>query len=49
MHGKPFLPQPGNREWVTSIARISSSGWALPPCMGKVHINGWYEMNLPPN
>ena len=46
MTGKPFLVQPGNREWVTSIECINSGGWALPPCIifkGKVHIEGWYE------
>ena len=30
--GKPFLIQPGNHEWVTSIECINASGWALPPC-----------------
>ena len=46
MAGKPFLVQPGNREWVTSIECINSNGWALPPCIifkGKVHIEGWYQ------
>ena len=46
MVGKPFLVQPGNQEWVTSIECINSSGWALPPCVifkGKVHIEGWYQ------
>ncbi|ODM14985.1 hypothetical protein SI65_09480 [Aspergillus cristatus] len=46
MTGKPFLVQPGNREWVTSIECINSTGWALPPCIifkGKVHIKGWYQ------
>ena len=46
MVGKPFLIQPGNREWVTTIECINSSGWALPPCIifkGKVHIEGWYQ------
>ena len=44
--GKPFLIQPGNREWVTSIECINASGWALPPCIifkGKIHIEGWYQ------
>ena len=43
--GKPFLIQPGNHEWVTSIECINASGWALPPCIifkGKIHIEGWY-------
>ena len=46
MVGKPFLIQPGNWEWVTSIECVNSSGWALPPCIifkGKVHIEGWYQ------
>ena len=51
--GKPFLLQPGNREWVTSIEYISSNGWALPPCIifkGKVHMEAWYEdRKVPPD
>jgi hypothetical protein len=46
MLGRPFLVQPGNREWVTSIECINSTGWVLPPCIifkGKVHIEGWYQ------
>jgi hypothetical protein len=45
-YGKARLVQPGNREWVTSIECINSTGWALPPCIifkGKVHIEGWYQ------
>jgi len=45
-YGKAPLVQPGNREWVTSIECINSTGWALPPCIlfkGKVHIEGWYQ------
>ena len=45
-YGKASLIQPGNREWVTSIECINSTGWALPPCIifkGKVHIEGWYQ------
>ena len=52
MVGKPFLIQPGNREWVTSIECINSKGWALPPCLifkGKVHIEGWYQDKALPN
>ncbi|KAH8430991.1 uncharacterized protein LDX57_013069 [Aspergillus melleus] len=48
--GKPFLVQPGNREWVTSIECINAAGWALPPYLilkGAVHIEGWYESQLP--
>ncbi|BDD61273.1 hypothetical protein MAP00_009287 [Monascus purpureus] len=46
MVGKPFLVQPGNQEWVTTIECINSSGWVLPPCIifkGKTHVQGWYE------
>ena len=46
LYGKRQVIQPGNHEWVTSIEYISSTGWALPPCIifkGKVHIEGWYE------
>ncbi|KAJ8225492.1 hypothetical protein LV156_009112, partial [Aspergillus fumigatus] len=45
-YGKASVVQPGNREWVTSIECINSTGWVLPPCIifkGKVHIEGWYE------
>ena len=27
---RPKLLQPGNREWVTSIEAVNSTGWALP-------------------
>jgi hypothetical protein len=46
LYRKCQVIQPGNCEWVTSIECISSTGWALPPCIifkGKVHIEGWYE------
>ena len=53
MPGKPHLIQPGNREWVTTIECINSSGWSVPMCIifkGKVHIEGWYtENNIPGN
>jgi hypothetical protein len=45
MLSRPFLIQPGNREWVISIECVNSTGWVLPPCIifkGKVHIEGWY-------
>jgi hypothetical protein len=51
MYQKGLFVQPGNREWVTSIECINSTGWSLPPCIifkGKVHIEGWYqEPSLP--
>jgi hypothetical protein len=40
------LVQPGNREWVTVIQGVSSSGWAVPPFIivsGKNHLTSWYE------
>jgi hypothetical protein len=52
MISRPFLVQPGNCEWVTSIECINCMGWALPPCIifkGKVHIEGWYEDNALPH
>lgn len=51
--GRPKLLQPGQREWVTAIKCINSTGFAIPPCIifkGKVHIQGWYEeLDLPGN
>jgi len=47
---QPVTIQPGNREWVTAIESINSSGWTLPPMIifeGKVHISLWYIDNLP--
>jgi hypothetical protein len=38
--------QPGNREWVTVIESINSTGWALPPMIilkGVMHQKSWYE------
>jgi hypothetical protein len=53
LHRKRQGIQPGNREWVTSIECVSSTGWALPPFIifkGKVHIEGRYEdLNIPPD
>ncbi|OJJ98564.1 hypothetical protein ASPACDRAFT_122421 [Aspergillus aculeatus ATCC 16872] len=48
--GKPFLIQPGNREWVTLIKYINASGWALPPYIivkGKMYMEAWYKGNVP--
>ena len=47
---RPVSIQPGNREWVTAIDCISSSGWSLPPVIifeGKVHQSTWYTDTLP--
>lgn len=44
--GKRQVVQPGNREWVTTIECINSTGWALSPCIifkGKLHMEAWYE------
>ena len=52
MPGKPWLVQPGNREWVTTIKCINSSGWSIPSTIifkGKRHIKGWFEeLSIPP-
>jgi hypothetical protein len=43
MPGKPHLIQPGNREWVTTIECMNSSGWMVPSCIifkGKRLIEG---------
>ena len=48
--GRPFLIQPGNREWVTVIESINSTGWVLPPMIvfaGKTHQSTWFNQ-LPP-
>uniref|UniRef100_A0A093V2L9 Uncharacterized protein n=1 Tax=Talaromyces marneffei PM1 TaxID=1077442 RepID=A0A093V2L9_TALMA len=29
-YSRPYLLQPGNREWVTAIKAVNSTGWALP-------------------
>jgi hypothetical protein len=51
MPGRPHLIQPGQREWVTTIECISSTGFSVPTCIifkGKVHIQGWFEeLDLP--
>ncbi|BCS24404.1 uncharacterized protein APUU_40848A [Aspergillus puulaauensis] len=51
MPGKPYLIQPGNREWVTIIECINTRGWAIPSTIifkGKVYIEGWYsEQRIP--
>jgi hypothetical protein len=48
--GRPVSVQPGNREWVTVIESVLSSGWSLPLMIifeGKVHISTWYTDTLP--
>ena len=29
-YSRPYLLQPGNREWVTAIESVNAMGWALP-------------------
>ena len=44
--GKPWLIQPGNREWVITIKYINSRGWSISSTIifkGKVHIKGWFN------
>jgi hypothetical protein len=44
--GRPKSIQPGNREWVTSIAAINAAGWSVPPFLifaGQYHLSAWYE------
>ena len=47
------MVQPGNRKWVTSIQRINSQDWTIPPFIivaGKNHLASWYENSrFPPN
>ena len=50
--GRPTVTQPGNREWVTAIEAINSTGWALPPMIifqGKLHQASWYNDELIPS
>ncbi|KAI9036261.1 transposase [Aspergillus affinis] len=51
MPGRPHLIQPGQREWVTTIECISSTGFSVPTCIifkGKVYMEGWFEeLDLP--
>jgi hypothetical protein len=51
--GRAKMVQPGNREWVTVIQGVNSSGWAIPPFIvvaGKHHLASWYrDSPLPSN
>src|SRR5882757_6029730 len=44
--------QPGNREWVTVVQAVNSTGYAIPPYIivaGKNHLDSWYdEAEFPP-
>jgi hypothetical protein len=51
LQGKPRILQPGQREWVTAIECIGSSGYLVPPCIifkGKVHTEGWFAQRKLP-
>jgi hypothetical protein len=40
--GRPKAVQPGNREWVTIIQGINTTGWAMPPFIifaGQYHLS----------
>ncbi|KAI9038375.1 uncharacterized protein KD926_010911 [Aspergillus affinis] len=48
--GRPFLIQPGNREWITSIECINAAGWVLPAYLvvkAKTYTQAWFEGNTP--
>ena len=48
--GRAVAVQPGNREWITAIESIDSTGDGPPPVIileGKVHISTWYTNDLP--
>ena len=48
-YSKRRVMQPGNREWVTAIETINSSGWALPPTIifkVKIFNQVWFS-NIP--
>ena len=45
-YGRRSVLQPGNREWVTAIESINSSGWALPPVIifkAKRYDQAWFD------
>ncbi|EED12346.1 pogo transposable element, putative [Talaromyces stipitatus ATCC 10500] len=46
-YGRPYLLQPGNREWVTAIEAVNSTGWALPSYVifkaTTYYQQGWFE------
>ena len=44
--GRPRAVHQGNREWITVIQGVGSTGYAVPPFIivaGKVHLSSWYE------
>jgi hypothetical protein len=46
-YSRPYLLQPGNREWVTAIESVNAMGWALPSYIifkAKAYIQeGWFD------
>lgn len=50
---RPKAIQPGDREWVTAIAGISSTGSSIPPFIifaGQYHLSAWYDSDdIPSN
>ncbi|KAL3707903.1 hypothetical protein TMatcc_005885 [Talaromyces marneffei ATCC 18224] len=46
-YSRPYLLQPGNREWVTAIKAVNSTGWALPSYVifkaTTYYQQGWFE------
>jgi hypothetical protein len=52
-YGKAKKIQPGNREWVTVVAAVSSQGRSVPPFVivtGKTHLASWYDSSgFPPD
>ncbi|RJE18836.1 Pogo transposable element [Aspergillus sclerotialis] len=46
-YGRRSVLQPGNREWVTSIECVNSTGFVLPPCIifksTIYHQQAWYD------
>jgi hypothetical protein len=51
--GRPKAIQPGNREWVISIAAINAAGWLVPPFLifaGQYDLSAWHEeAEVPPD
>ena len=48
---RPKRAQPGNREWVSIIQGINSTGWTIPPFIifkAAVHLSAWYEDSVLP-
>ena len=46
MPGKPWLIQPGDHEWVTTIKCINSTRWSVLSTIifkGKRYREGWFE------